>query len=113
MTRGRLVQASALWALFWGWVAFDSARTYERSLEAVQKAVDADPVQEIYEGPPEQDAQVNRWLLWQKPTLTRLRRLCRSAHWWKSAAPVIAVGGSALLAALGTWRARPPAARRA
>ncbi len=113
MSRDRLVQASALWAVFWGWVALDSAVTYRRSLDAIERAVDADPVAEIYEGPPDQDAQVKRWLLWRAPTLSRLRRLCRSARWWRASAPVIAVAGPALFAAVaGLLRGRAAAAKR-
>ena len=91
---------------FWGAVALDSAVTYRRSLEAVERAVDADPVLEIYEGPPEQPAQVRRWLLWRAPTLARLRELTRRAKHISQWAPVIAVAGPVLFLALGR-RPRP------
>jgi hypothetical protein len=87
---------------FWGAVALDSAVTYRRSLEAVERAVDADPVQEIYDGPPKQPAQVQRWLLWREPTVARLRELSRRSSQMSKIAPVIAVAGPALL--LAFWR---------
>jgi hypothetical protein len=95
-----------MWMAFWGAVALDSALTYRRSLEAVERAVDADPVLEIYEGPPEQPAQVQRWLLWREPTLARLRELSRRARQMSRIAPVIAVVGPILLLTVGRRRGR-------
>jgi hypothetical protein len=93
MRRGQLKQVSVLWALFWGAVAVDSALTHRRTMEAVRKAEDADPYLEEFEGPPAQDGRVTRGLLWQRPTLSRLRQLCRRAEWWKKTAPWIALAG--------------------
>lgn len=93
MRRTQLKQVSVLWALFWGAVAVDSALTHRRSVEAVRKAEDADPYLEEFEGPPAQDSRVSRGLLWQAPTLARLRQLCKRAEWWKKAAPWIALAG--------------------
>ena len=87
-----------LWVAFWAAVAVDSAITYRRSLEAVEKAVDADPVAEIYEGPPSQHPRVSRWLLWQAPTLVRLRDLSRRAKTLSVWAPVLALAGPLFLA---------------
>ena len=103
---GWLRSAGVVWMAFWGAVALDSALTYRRSLEAVERAVDADPVLEIYDGPPDQPAQVKRWLLWRSPTLARLRELSRRARQMSRLAPVIAVAGPALLLAFGRRRRR-------
>ena len=98
MRRARLGStAGVLWAAFWGAVAVDSAITYRRSLEAVEKAVDADPVAEIYEGPPSQHPRVSRWLLWQPPTLVRLRELSRRARTLSVWAPVLALAAPLFL----------------
>ena len=45
------------------------------------------------DGPPAQDGRVSRGLLWQAPTLSRLRQLCKRAEWWKNTAPWIALAG--------------------
>ncbi len=104
MKRAQIEQASVAWVVFWGLIAWDSAIAHRRSVEAVERAVDADPVAEMYDGPPGQDAQVNRWLLWQSPTLMRLRKLSRRAEVLKQAAPVIALLGPPLFFALGLNR---------
>jgi hypothetical protein len=104
MKRDWVERTSVLWVLFWGAVALDSAMVSRRSREAIEKAVDADPIVEMYEGPPEQHARVNRWLLWRSPTLGRLRELCKRADMWKSSAPWIALAGPPLLFALGLRR---------
>ena len=96
MKRAQVEQASIVWVVFWGLIALDSAIAYRRSVEAVEKAIDADPVAEMYDGPPDQNPQVNRWLLWRSPTLERLRELCRQAEMWKSSAPWIALAGPPL-----------------
>ena len=103
MKSERTVQASIAWTLFWGAVAVDSAVAHKRSEEAIQRAVDADPVQELYDGPPDQPAQVKRWLFWREPTLTRLRELNRSTRMWTIGAPIIALAGPPILIALGAW----------
>ena len=95
------VQASIAWAVLWGAIAIDSAVAHKRSLEAIQRAVDADPVEELYDGPPEQPAQVNRWLFWREPTLERLRKLNRATRIWTIGAPIIALAGPPFLMALG------------
>ncbi len=102
MTRARLQQASVLWVLFWGAVALDSALTHRRSVEAVERATEADPYVELYDGPPKPDGRVARGLFWQSPTLQRLRSLARRTAWWKDRAPWIALAGPPLLFAL--WR---------
>ncbi len=56
------------------------------------------------DGPPDQNPQVNRWLLWRSPTLDRLRRLARRAELLKSSAPWIAMVGPPLLFALSLDR---------
>jgi hypothetical protein len=96
MRRDWIERGSVLWVLFWGAVALDSALVYRRSREAIETAVDADPIIEIYDGPPAQHGRVNRWLLWRSPTLERLRELCRQAEMWKSSAPWIALAGPPL-----------------
>ncbi len=55
---------------------------------------------EIYDGPPQQDGSVQRWLLWRSPTLGRLRRLSRMTRWLSAAAPAIAIAGPPLFFAL-------------
>ena len=87
MKRGWIEQGSLLWVVFWGAVALDSALVHRRTREAIERAVDADPIVELYEGPVEQHARVSRWLLWQAPTLGRLRELCRRAEVLKTSAP--------------------------
>ena len=106
MKRGHIEQASLLWVVFWGAIALDSALTHRRSVEAVQRAEEADPYLEMYDGPPEQEGRVSRGLLWQAPTLLRLRQLCRRAEWWKSASPLIALAGPPLFFLLGLNRRR-------
>ena len=100
MTRARIEQASVLWVLLWGAVALDSAMTYRRSLEAVEQAIEADPVLELYEGPPAQKGSVQRWLLGQSPTLQRLRAVSRRAKLWATRATFIALAGPPIFYAL-------------
>jgi hypothetical protein len=104
MKRAQIEQASIAWVVFWGLIALDSAVTYRRSVQAVERAVDADPVAEMYDGPPDPDAQVKRWLLWRSPTLVRLRKLTRRAQMLKETAPWIAIVGPPLFFALGLRR---------
>ena len=101
MKRNWIERGSVVWVLFWGAVALDSALVYRRSREAIERAVDADPIVEIYDGPPEPDGHVSLWLMWREPTLGRLRELCRRAEWLKSSAPWIALAGPPLFFALG------------
>ena len=100
MNHAKVRQVSVLWALFWGAVAVDSALTHKRSVEAVQKAEDSDPYLEEFEGPVAQDPRIARGILWQAPTLSRLRQLCRRAEWWKRTAPWIALAGPPVFFAL-------------
>lgn len=104
MKRAQVEQASVAWLVFWGLIALDSARAYRRSVEAVERAEDADPVAEMYDGPPAAGGQMNRWLLWRSPTLVRLRKLSRRAQMLKAAAPWIALLGPPLFFALGLKR---------
>ncbi len=104
MKRDWVEGGSVLWVLFWGAVALDSALVYRRTREAIELAVDADPIAEIYDGPPEQHGRVNRWLLWRPPTLGRLRELCRRAEMLKSGAAWIALAGPPVFFALGLHR---------
>jgi len=104
MKRAQVEQASIAWVVFWGLIALDSAIAYRRSVEAVERAIDADPVAEMYDGPPDQNPQVNRWLLWRSPTLDRLRKLARRAELLKTSAPWIALLGPPLLFAFGLSR---------
>jgi len=101
MKRAHIEQASLLWVLFWGVVAIDSALTHRRSVQAVEKAEDADPYVEMYDGPPDQDGVVSAGLFWRAPTLGRLRQLCRRAEWWKSVSPLIALAGPPLFFLFG------------
>ncbi len=110
MKRVGAVEASIAWAVLWVAVAIDSAVAHQRSLEAIRRAVDADPVEELYDGPPDQPAQVKRWLFWREPTLTRLRELNRRSRLWTIGAPIIALAGPPILLAMG---ARLNGARRA
>ena len=110
MKRAQVEQASIAWVVFWGLIALDSAIAYRKSVEAVERAIDADPVAEMYDGPPDQVPQVNRWLLWRSPTLERLRRLARRAEVLKSSAPWIALVGPPLLFAFSLDRREHEAA---
>ena len=110
MRRAQVEQVSIAWVVFWGLIALDSAIAYRRSVEAVERAIDADPIAEMYDGPPDQNPQVNRWLLWRSPTLERLRKLARRAELLKSASPWIALIGPPLFFVLGRDRREPGAA---
>ncbi len=110
MKRAQVEQVSIAWVMFWGLIALDSAIAHRHSVEAVERAIDADPVAEMYDGPPDQDAQVNRWLLWQSPTLDRLRKLAQRAEFLKISAPWIALAGPPLLFAFGLRRCEREAA---
>ena len=101
MRREWIERGSLFWVLFWGAVALDSALVHRRTREAIDRAVDADPYVEEFDGPPQQDARVNRWLLWQSPTVGRLRELCRRSEWWKESAKWLALAGPPVFFALG------------
>ncbi|MEI9890950.1 MAG: hypothetical protein WDN45_10555 [Caulobacteraceae bacterium] len=88
------------WIALWGWVAVDSALTYRKSREAIDEAIEADPIAELYDGPQEQSGRIKRWLLWSPGSLDRLRGLRKRARTAMIGAPVIALAGTALLLAL-------------
>ena len=94
------------WIALWGWVAVDSALTYRKSREAIDHAIDADPIAELYDGPEEQSGRIKRWLLWSPGSLDRLRGLRKRARTAMIGAPLIAVAGSAVLLALAGRRRR-------
>ena len=94
------------WIALWGWVAVDSALTYRKSREAIDHAIEADPIEELYDGPQEQTGRIKRWLLWSPGSLEHLRDLRKRARTAMIGAPLIAVAGSALLLAVGARRRR-------
>jgi len=94
------------WIALWGWVAVDSALTYRKSREAIDHAIEADPIEELYDGPQEQSGRIKRWLLWSPGSLDRLRGLRKRARTAMIGAPLIAVAGSAVLLALAGRRKR-------
>jgi hypothetical protein len=104
-SRGPLQRAASAavlpWIALWSWVAVDSALTYRKSREAIDHAIDADPIAELYDGPEEQTGRIKRWLLWSPGDLEHLRGLRKRAHTAMIGAPLIALAGSALLLALG------------
>lgn len=94
------------WIALWGWVAVDSALTYRKSREAIDHAIEADPIAELYDGPQEQSGRIKRWLLWTPGSLDKLRGLRKRARTAMIGAPVIAVAGTALLLVLAGRRKR-------
>jgi hypothetical protein len=65
----RTASAAVLpWIALWSWVAVDSALTYRKSHEAIDNAIEADPIAELYDGPPEPTGRIKRWLLWSLAT---------------------------------------------
>ena len=92
------------WIALWGWIAVDSALTYRKSREAIDHAIDADPIAELYDGPEEQTGRIKRWLMWSPGSLDRLRDLRKRARTAMIGAPLIALAGSAVLIALGRRR---------
>ena len=109
-SRGPLQRAASAavlpWIALWGWIAVDSALTYQKSREAIDHAIDADPIAELYDGPEEQTGRIKRWLLWSPGDLEHLRGLRKRAHTAMIGAPLIALAGSAVLLALGGRRRR-------
>ena len=103
----RAAKAAVLpWVALWGWVAFDSALTYCKSREAIDHAIEADPIAELYDGPQEQTGRIKRWLMWSPGSLDRLRHLRKRARTAMIGAPLIALAGSAVLLTLGGRRKR-------
>src|SRR5882757_2475130 len=94
------------WVALWGWVAFDSALTYRKSREAIEEAIEADPIAELYDGPQEQTGSIKRWLLWSPGSLDRLRSLRKRTRAAMIGAPLIALAGSTVLLALAGKRRR-------
>lgn len=94
------------WIALWSWVAVDSALTYSKSREAIDHAIEADPIAELYDGPQEQSGRIKRWLLWAPGSLDKLRGLRKRARTAMIGAPVLALGGAALLLALAGRRKR-------
>ena len=109
-SRGPLQRAASAavlpWIALWGWVAVDSALTYRKSREAIDTAIEADPIAELYDGPQEQSGRIKRWLMWSPGSLDRLRDLRKRARTAMIGAPLIALAGSAVLLALGGRRKR-------
>ena len=103
---GSVAKAAVLpWVALWSWVAVDSALTYRKSLEAIDHAIEADPIAELYDGPQEQSGRIKRWLLWAPGSLDKLRGLRKRARTAMIGAPVIALTGAALLLLLGRRKA--------
>ena len=94
------------WLALWGWVAVDSVLTYRKSREAIDEAIEADPIAELYDGPQQQTGRINRWLLWSPGSLDKLRGLRRRARAAMIGAPLIALAGSTLLLGLAARRKR-------
>jgi hypothetical protein len=94
------------WVALWGWVAVDSVLTYRKSREAIDDAIEADPIAELYDGPQEQSGRIKRWLLWSPGSLDKLRGLRKRARTAMIGAPVLALGGAALLLVLAGRRKR-------
>ena len=109
-TRGPLQRAAKAavlpWIALWGWVAVDSALTYRKSREAIDHAIEADPIAELYDGPQEQSGRIKRWLLWSPGSLDRLRGLRKRARTAMIGAPVLALAGTALLLVLAGRKKR-------
>jgi hypothetical protein len=94
------------WIALWGWIAVDSALTFRKSREAIESAIEADPIAELYDGPQEQSGRIKRWLLWSPGSLDRLRGLRKRARTAMIGAPVLALGGAALLLVLAGRKRR-------
>jgi hypothetical protein len=94
------------WIALWSMVALDSALTYRKSREAIDEAIEADPIAELYDGPAPQTGRIKRWLLWSQGDLTRLRGLRRRARAAMIGAPLIALAGSSVLLGIAGRRKR-------
>ncbi len=110
MKTNQFLKAIALpWAVLWGAVAVDSALAARRSRQAIEEAIEADPIVELYDGPPSATGRIRRWLFWSAPTLPNLRAVERRAGRMTIGAPLIAL--AAPLAFLGLKRASEARAR--
>jgi hypothetical protein len=78
------------WIALWSWVAVDSALAYRKSREAIDHAIEADPITELYDGPQEQTGRIKRWLLWSPGDLEHLRGLRKRARTAMIGAPLLA-----------------------
>ena len=94
------------WIALWSLVALDSALTYRKSREAIDEAIEADPIAELYDGPAPQTGRIKRWLMWSQGDLTKLRGLRRRAKAAMIGAPLIALAGSSVLLGIATRRKR-------
>ena len=94
------------WIALWGLVAIDSALTYRKSREAIDEAIEADPIAELYDGPAPQSGRIKRWLLWAPGDLPKLRDMRRRAKAAMIGAPIIAIAGSSLLLGIAGRRKR-------
>jgi hypothetical protein len=95
------------WIALWGWVALDSALTYRKSREAIDTAIEADPIAELSDGPQEPSSgSIKRWLLWSPASLDKLRSLRKRTRAAMIGAPLIALAGSTVLLALAGRRKR-------
>jgi hypothetical protein len=94
------------WIALWGLVALDSALTYRKSREAIDEAIEADPIAELYDGPAPQKGRIKRWLMWSPGDLGKLRDLRRRARAAMIGAPLIAVAGSSVLLGIAGRRRR-------
>ncbi len=94
------------WLALWGWIAVDSALTYTKSAKAIDEAIEADPIVELYDGPQPQSGRIQRWLLWNPGSLDKLRSLRKRARTAMIGAPLIALAGSTVLLGLAVRRKR-------
>lgn len=94
------------WLALWGWVAVDSVLAYSKSQTAIDDAIEADPITELYDGPQPQSGRIQRWLLWKPGSLDKLRGLRRRARAVMIGAPLIALAGSTVLMGLAGRRKR-------
>jgi hypothetical protein len=104
LVQGLARAALVPWIALWSWVAWDSVLAYHKSRKAIDEAIEADPIAELYEGPQPQSGRIKRWLLWTPGSLDRLRVLRKRARAAMIGAPLIAVAGSTVLIGLAAAR---------
>jgi hypothetical protein len=101
----RLATAAVVpWIALWSWVAVDSALTYRKTHDAIEEAIEADPIAELYDGPQPQSGRIKRWLLWTPGSLDKLRGLRKRARAAMIGAPLIALAGSTVLLGMAATR---------